>query len=182
MYGCGKLPALAPIRAKHLLLVAGKTMPQLAPVTLETSLAAQNEHEYVHSVYDSIADHFSQTRYKPWPLIAAFLSSLAPGSIGLDSGTGNGKYLPFSADGSAYMVGLDRSLNLLKIARRAGGKDRDVVLGDALGFGWRRHAFVCDTVLRSLGFGVDLRMNERTLPSRLRRFIICLLRKGDAKL
>lgn len=122
-------------------------MPQLAPVTLENSLAAQNEHKYVHSVYDSIADHFSQTRYKPWPLIAAFLASLAPGSIGLDSGTGNGKYLPFSADGSAYMVGLDRSLNLLKIARRAGGKDRDVVLGDALGLGWRRHAFVCDIAL-----------------------------------
>lgn len=133
-------------------------MPQLAPVTLETSLAAQNEYEFVHSVYDSIADHFSQTRYKPWPLIAVFLASLAPGSIGLDSGTGNGKYLPFSADGSAYMVGLDRSANLLKIAKRAGGKDRDVVLGDALGLGWRRYAFVCDAALWDLDLSVDLRM------------------------
>lgn len=118
-------------------------MPQfLAPIALESSIAQVNEDTYVHSVYDSIASHFSQTRYKPWPLIQAFLDSLTPGSIGLDSGTGNGKYLPLDKNGSIYMVGLDRSANLLKIAKMAGGKERDVVLGDAIGKGWRCYAFV----------------------------------------
>lgn len=121
-------------------------MPQvLAPITLESSIAQVNEDTYVHSVYDSIASHFSQTRYKPWPLIQSFLDSLSPGSIGLDSGTGNGKYLPLNKEGAVHMVGLDRSANLLKIAKMAGGKERDVVLGDAIGKGWRRNAFVRGT-------------------------------------
>lgn len=45
------------------------------------------------SVYSSIASHFSATRYKPWPLVTSFLASLPPGSIGVDVGCGNGKYL-----------------------------------------------------------------------------------------
>jgi tRNA (uracil-5-)-methyltransferase TRM9 len=119
-------------------------MPQqLAPIELEPSAAQSNEDTYVHEVYDSIADHFSQTRYKPWPLIEQFLSTLLPGSVGLDSGTGNGKYLPLDCNGSVRMIGLDRSVGLLRHASRAGGKERDVVLGDALGLGWRPRSFVC---------------------------------------
>lgn len=83
---------------------------------------------------------------KPWPVIANFLSSLSTGSVGLDSGTGNGKYLPLPADrpGCVLTVGLDRSKNLLEIARRAGGDSaiREVVWGDALGHPWRDGAFV----------------------------------------
>ncbi|KAG9047067.1 tRNA methyltransferase, has a role in tRNA modification [Tulasnella sp. UAMH 9824] len=89
----------------------------------------------------------------PWPLIAAFLSSIPPGSIGIDSGTGNGKYLPLDNEGTILTVGLDRSVNLLKLARfdskqdgaRSGtierGKEREVVLGDALDVPWRAGAF-----------------------------------------
>jgi tRNA (uracil-5-)-methyltransferase TRM9 len=42
------------------------------------------------------------------------------------------------------MVGLDRSRNLLEIARHANDSEtvREVVLGDVLGHGWRRGAFV----------------------------------------
>jgi len=40
------------------------------------------------------------------------------------------------------MVGLDHSINLLKIAQQAGGKTREVVLGNVLSFCWRKHAFV----------------------------------------
>lgn len=117
-------------------------MPQLSPIELDGSLAEKNEQDYVHQVYNNISDHFSQTRYKPWPLIERFLNSLQSGSIGLDSGTGNGKYIPINQGGRIHIIGLDRSLNLLKIARGAGGIDRDVVLGDALGLGWRRRGFV----------------------------------------
>lgn len=45
------------------------------------------------SVYSSIAPHFSATRFKPWPLVSNFLDTLPPGSIGVDVGCGNGKYL-----------------------------------------------------------------------------------------
>ncbi|KAF9513417.1 hypothetical protein BS47DRAFT_1376711 [Hydnum rufescens UP504] len=100
-------------------------MPNITPIELGAS-PAEDEGLYVHSVYNSIATHFSQTRYKPWPLISAFLASIAPGSVGLDSGTGNGKYLPLDLGG---------------VHLHSGGKDRDVVLGDAMDFGWRNGAF-----------------------------------------
>ncbi|KAI0273556.1 S-adenosyl-L-methionine-dependent methyltransferase [Gloeopeniophorella convolvens] len=103
------------------------------------------EAKHVHEVYDQIASHFSSTRYKPWPIIARFLSSIPAGWVGLDSGTGNGKYLPLPADqpGKIWTIGLDRSRNLLNAARIAGGSEtiREVVWGDVLGRGWRQGGF-----------------------------------------
>ncbi|PWN23877.1 S-adenosyl-L-methionine-dependent methyltransferase [Microstroma glucosiphilum] len=87
------------------------------------------ELENVHDVYNSIASHFSATRYKPWPLVTNFLASLPPGSIGIDVGCGNGKYLhlrnllhgPSSGDGpgqeDCMTIGVDRSSELLEFAR-----------------------------------------------------------------
>jgi len=102
------------------------------------------EQQHVHNVYNAIAPHFSATRYKPWPIIEQFLSSLPPGSIGLDSGTGNGKYLPLPLDRPTDIItiGLDRSFELLRIAQRAGNTQRDVLLGDALQNCWRPASFV----------------------------------------
>lgn len=106
------------------------------------------EDQHVHAVYDHIASHFSSTRYKSWPIIAAFLDSLPTGWIGLDSGTGNGKYLPLPAErpGSVLTIGMDRSWNLLQIAKHAGSGPglpitREIVRGDVLGNGWRDGAF-----------------------------------------
>ncbi|KAH9043307.1 hypothetical protein EDB85DRAFT_1855733 [Lactarius pseudohatsudake] len=103
------------------------------------------EHRHVHAVYDQIAPHFSSTRYKPWPLISRFLLSIPAGWVGLDSGTGNGKYLPLPTDhpGKIWTIGLDRSQSLLNIARTAGSSStiREVVRGDVLGQGWRQGAF-----------------------------------------
>lgn len=48
---------------------------------------------YVKDVYNAIAEHFSHTRYKPWPLVEEFLNSLPGGSLVGDFGCGNGKYL-----------------------------------------------------------------------------------------
>ncbi|KAH9218619.1 S-adenosyl-L-methionine-dependent methyltransferase, partial [Leptodontidium sp. 2 PMI_412] len=73
------------------------------------------EEQHVHQVYEQIASHFSSTRYKPWPIVESFLQSLAPGSIGLDIGCGNGKYLAVNKD--IFIIGSDRSSNLVKIAR-----------------------------------------------------------------
>ncbi|KAF9533541.1 S-adenosyl-L-methionine-dependent methyltransferase [Crepidotus variabilis] len=103
------------------------------------------EDENVHAIYEEIAEHFSSTRYKPWPIIASFLSSLPCGFIGLDSGCGNGKYLPLPADrpGEVWTLGLDRSGNLLQIARAAGatGVKREVLRGDVLETCWRKGVF-----------------------------------------
>ncbi|KAF8162893.1 hypothetical protein B0H34DRAFT_299099 [Crassisporium funariophilum] len=99
----------------------------------------------VHAIYDEIANHFSSTRYKPWPIIATFLSSLSTGWIGFDSGTGNGKYLPLPLDrpGDIWTFGLDRSINLLEIAKNAGTGEvrREVILGNVLDNPWRMGIF-----------------------------------------
>jgi hypothetical protein len=110
------------------------------------------EQRMVHDVYETIAPHFSQTRYKPWPIIARFLSSVPEHSIGLDSGAGNGKYLPVVREGSkgSRMIALDRSSGLLSVARTQKGEIGDDVIGGVeecvrgdLAFdGWRKGVFV----------------------------------------
>lgn len=49
------------------------------------------EREFVHAFYDTVADHFSSTRYKPWPLVERFLLDLPPHALIADIGCGNGK-------------------------------------------------------------------------------------------
>ncbi|ODM23609.1 hypothetical protein SI65_01198 [Aspergillus cristatus] len=72
------------------------------------------EEQNVHEVYQQIAEHFSSTRYKPWPIVERFLKELSPGSIGLDVGCGNGKYLTVNKD--IFIIASDRSENLVRIA------------------------------------------------------------------
>ncbi|GAA5894383.1 hypothetical protein JCM6882_007644 [Rhodosporidiobolus microsporus] len=54
---------------------------------------ASFEAEHVHAVYNEIAHDFSRTRHSRWPFVERFLDRLPPGSLVLDAGTGNGKYL-----------------------------------------------------------------------------------------
>ncbi|OAX80972.1 hypothetical protein ACJ72_04692 [Emergomyces africanus] len=72
------------------------------------------EELHVHNVYQEIADHFSATRYKPWPIVERFLKERPPGSIGLDIGCGNGKYLAVNSD--IFIIASDRSEALARIA------------------------------------------------------------------
>ncbi|KAF1844572.1 uracil-5--methyltransferase TRM9 [Cucurbitaria berberidis CBS 394.84] len=76
---------------------------------------ADYEAEHVHSVYEEIASHFSSTRYKPWPIVERFLKEQRDGTVGADVGCGNGKYL--AVNKRVFIVGSDRSTNLVKIAR-----------------------------------------------------------------
>ncbi|KAI9669907.1 MAG: tRNA methyltransferase, has a role in tRNA modification [Alyxoria varia] len=85
---------------------------------------ASYEAQHVHDVYERIAPHFSSTRYKPWPFINQFLLSLPSGSVGLDAGCGNGKYLHVNP--SLYIVASDRSHNLLRIASDQVSQRRDL--------------------------------------------------------
>lgn len=77
--------------------------------------ASQLEQEYVHRVYEEIAGHFSSTRHTPWPQIVEFLKALPSGSLVADIGCGNGKYLGINKE--LYMIGCDRSQNLVDICR-----------------------------------------------------------------
>ncbi|KAG9195381.1 tRNA (uracil-5-)-methyltransferase TRM9 [Alternaria panax] len=86
------------------------------------------EAEHVHSVYEEIASHFSSTRYKPWPIVERFLKEQHDGAIGADVGCGNGKYL--AVNKKVWIVGSDRSTNLVKIAKQH--EPHDVVVADNL--------------------------------------------------
>jgi ubiquinone/menaquinone biosynthesis C-methylase UbiE len=84
------------------------------------------EKKYVHDTYNQIANHFSATRYKPWPKVQEFLESLSESSIMVDVGCGNGKNLGISKGKS---IGCDICENLLNIAK---SKGCDVIQCDAL--------------------------------------------------
>lgn len=59
----------------------------------DPSSAARLEDTHVHDVYENVALHFSETRSKPWPNVLKFVNSLEAGSVLVDVGCGNGKYL-----------------------------------------------------------------------------------------
>lgn len=90
------------------------------------------EKKYVHGVYDAIAPHFSSTRFSKWPKVAAFLSSLPSGSLVLDAGCGNGKYLGYNPD--CFFVGCDISGPLVKICADRG---HEVLVADAVNLPYR---------------------------------------------
>jgi tRNA (uracil-5-)-methyltransferase TRM9 len=47
------------------------------------SLMQKIEEEHVHKVYNAIAGHFSDTRYKPWPVVEQYLQGQEPYSLGI---------------------------------------------------------------------------------------------------
>ncbi|XP_027338794.1 tRNA (carboxymethyluridine(34)-5-O)-methyltransferase [Abrus precatorius] len=90
------------------------------------------EKKFVHHVYDAIAPHFSSTRFAKWPKVAAFLSSLQSGSLVLDAGCGNGKYLGLNHD--CFFIGCDISPSLIKICSDRG---HEVLVADAVNLPYR---------------------------------------------
>jgi len=101
-----------------------------------TSEEEKKEEHYVHDVYEAIAPHFSDTRYKPWPVVDKFLTELKPGLIGVDVGCGNGKYLGINKN--VYIIGSDRCSNLIKICRERGYES---LVADNLSLPYRSNAF-----------------------------------------
>lgn len=83
--------------------------------TIGGDKAALLEEINVHKVYDTIAEHFSETRHTQWPRVADFLKSFQKSSILLDVGCGNGKYLNSNTD--LLNIGCDRSNGLLKLCK-----------------------------------------------------------------
>jgi tRNA (uracil-5-)-methyltransferase TRM9 len=73
------------------------------------------EQTHVHDVYDSIAEHFSETRYKPWAGVRKFLAGVTAGSTILEIGCGNGKNLGERPDCTVF--GCDPCRSLLEFAQ-----------------------------------------------------------------
>lgn len=71
------------------------------------------EKSYVHTIYNEIADHFSQTRHTAWPGVVKFIESMQPYTWMCDVGCGNGKYLNQRKD--VYCFGCDYSDQLVRI-------------------------------------------------------------------
>ncbi|CDK25463.1 unnamed protein product [Kuraishia capsulata CBS 1993] len=90
----------------------------------------EQEKEYVHEVYDEIASHFSQTRYKPWPIVDSFLKSRPDHSIGSDVGCGNGKYIGLNP--KLTIFGSDFSGELIRFAEQRCLASDDVLVSDGL--------------------------------------------------
>nr|CAI5829900.1 unnamed protein product [Callosobruchus analis] len=77
--------------------------------------AAEIERLHVLNVYENIATHFNETRNKPWPNVLEFVNSFDIGSVVLDVGCGNGKYL--GENKQIFDVGCDTSFGLLDVCR-----------------------------------------------------------------
>ncbi|KAG5179296.1 S-adenosyl-L-methionine-dependent methyltransferase [Tribonema minus] len=76
------------------------------------------EAEHVRAVYDTIATHWSSTRYKPWPRVAEYLHARCKsGHLIADLGCGNGKYLGCAPQG-VVVVGCDASAALLSLCSK----------------------------------------------------------------
>lgn len=88
------------------------------------------EEDYVHTIYNEIASHFSQTRYKPWPIVEKFLKSRDDYSVGIDVGCGNGKYL--GVNKKLFMIGTDRSDGLIDCGRDISTNSYNLGVADGL--------------------------------------------------
>lgn len=101
----------------------------LVPIDPHTVPELQ-EQQYVHDVYNEIALHFSQTRYKPWPIVERFLKAQPDYAVGIDVGCGNGKYLCINP--KLTLIGLDRSHGLVACAQENSRNQSLLAVADGL--------------------------------------------------
>ena len=73
------------------------------------------EQKYVKDVYNSIAEHFSHTRYKPWPSVKEFIDELPQYSLVGDIGCGNGKYIFCRED--LMFIGTDIAFKFVELVK-----------------------------------------------------------------
>jgi ubiquinone/menaquinone biosynthesis C-methylase UbiE len=74
-------------------------------------LTPEIEKEHVHNIYNSISEHWSETRYKPWPNVVKFIKNYDTKSLIGDIGCGNGKYIPSN---KGNVIAVDFSIPLLE--------------------------------------------------------------------
>ena len=92
------------------------------------------ETKYVKDVYNSIAPHFSHTRYKPWPGVVDFLTSIPKHALVADVGCGNGKNM--ACVDHLQFIGSDISSSFIEICREKLPASQ-VLVADAVGIPMR---------------------------------------------
>ncbi|GIY66674.1 alkylated DNA repair protein alkB homolog 8 [Caerostris extrusa] len=110
--------------------------------------AQELEHKFVNQVYEDIADHFSNTRYKPWPKVVSFLNSVPLGSIVLDIGCGNGKNMKLTS--GCFEMGCDASVNLVQVCSK---RNVEVFAADCLKLPFRNECIdvaICIAVIHHM--------------------------------
>ena len=103
---------------------------------------------YVKDVYNSIANEFSDTRYRPWTCVESFLDNLEKDQIIGDIGCGNGKNMLYRKDLINY--GCDFSKELVKICLK---QNLNVIEGDILNIPYKDNSFdytLCIAVIHHL--------------------------------
>lgn len=78
------------------------------------------EKEHVFDVYNSISEHFSDTRFCIWNFVKNFLDSLPADANGIDIGCGNGKNALYRKD--IKIIGYDSCSNFVNICIKKGIK------------------------------------------------------------
>ncbi|HEC81127.1 MAG TPA: class I SAM-dependent methyltransferase, partial [Thermoplasmatales archaeon] len=79
-------------------------------------------------VWDAIAESFDETRKKPWKECIDFIKKLPGESTVADIGCGNGRHLIYCAEQCSKAIGVDISINLLKIAKEKTQDKKNVEL------------------------------------------------------
>jgi SAM-dependent methyltransferase len=77
----------------------------------------QTENKSVLDIYNSISNHFDNTRHYIWPSVKEFIKSLPKYSYIGDIGCGNGKNMQYLSD-THYFLGIDFSIKFLEICRK----------------------------------------------------------------
>ncbi|KAK5582320.1 hypothetical protein RB653_003903 [Dictyostelium firmibasis] len=98
--------------------------------------AYQVEVKHVREIYDRIALHFDSTRYKAWPIVEKFLEKVSIGSIGVDVGCGNGKYLGLNKN--SHLIGSDICNNFTSICNE---KHYESLVADNLYLPYKSNSF-----------------------------------------
>jgi tRNA (uracil-5-)-methyltransferase TRM9 len=80
-------------------------------------MAEEDIRETVRQTFEAIAEHFDITRYKPWPETVEYVEALPEKSRVLDIGCGNGRNMILPRRLGHEVVGVDFSMNLLRIAQ-----------------------------------------------------------------
>ena len=88
-------------------------------VDRSNSNAEDYEVQFVHKVYEAVAEEFSDTRYRVWPTVKEFLDQILPDQSILEVGCGNGKNLIY-LDTVKDKVGCDICEKFVEMNQKAG--------------------------------------------------------------
>lgn len=86
----------------------------------------------MRATYDDIATHFAETRAHPWPEVTGFLQGRT-GRLGVDVGCGNGRHAGPLTERVDRVVGVDASVELLRLARERATERGYIAKFDAVG-------------------------------------------------